>query len=112
MPLVSLPISSVRIAKQSAASLHKLQCRSGDRESRRVPGNVGQLSGSRFRVFNVLASFPQRRSYDSVVEDLLCRSKRHIPIVNDKTRHAMRIGAFFGSPNPKQWGFTIKIELP
>jgi hypothetical protein len=41
---------------------------------------------------NFVGSLPQRRSYDSVKEGLLCRSKRVIPVVDDNSSHAMRIG--------------------
>jgi hypothetical protein len=52
--------------------------------------------------FNFLGSLLQRRSYDGVVEGLLYRSKRVIPVVDDKTRHAVRSakcrGARQGAP--------------
>jgi len=51
---------------------------------------------------NRLPSLPsdrsQRRSYDIVVEGLLARSKRVIPVVDDKSRHAMRWGILLEQP--------------
>ena len=48
--------------------------------------------------FTSVGSLSQRRSYDIVVEGLLARSKRVIPVVDDKSRHAMRWGILLEQP--------------
>src|ERR1700730_1146871 len=61
-------------------------------KSSQLDANRWQL-GSRHPkslAFTLAGALSQRRSYDSVVERLLNRSKRVKPVVDDKSRHPVR----------------------
>ena len=91
MSLYWLPVNGTTLDLRRTASQNNWRLLAVSKSSR-LEANRWRLESrhSQPLAFNFLGSLLQCRSYDGVVEGLLYRSKRVIPVEDDKTRHAVR----------------------
>ena len=89
MSLYWLPVNGTTLDLRRTASQNNLRPLAVSKSSR-LEANRWRLESRHSQPLAFIGSLLQCRSYDGVVEGLLYRSKRVIPVEDDKTRHAVR----------------------